>query len=163
MNEELLLSAIFGLSAVILIVAVLSRKLPKTFTARVVWVCDGDSIWVRQGFCRIKLRLCGIDAPESKQRYGKESREYLLRLINGKRVIVHAVERDIYGRVVSQIICNGNDICLAMLEAGLAWPYYRYFHILKESDRRRYKEAAQNAKQARLGLWSETKAQAPWT
>lgn len=48
----------------------------------------------------------GIDAPESAMPYGKESKEELVKLVQGKclRVLVYDVDR--YGRSVGDIYCN---------------------------------------------------------
>ena len=67
---------------------------PLTFEAKVDYVCDGDSIWVRCKYGRIKLRLAGMDAPESQQVGGEASTETLRQLVNGQRVRVVAVARD---------------------------------------------------------------------
>lgn len=61
-----LLLAIAAAAAVIL--GLLLRTLfrphfPKRFRAKVVWVCDGDTVWVRRFFARRKIRLLGMDAP----------------------------------------------------------------------------------------------------
>lgn len=68
------------------------RRFPWCFSGKVTWVCDGDSVYVNTRWGqRVKLRLLGIDAPETEQPYGNESREYLRRLIDGRRVEVRAI------------------------------------------------------------------------
>ena len=104
------------------------QRLPWRFRAKVTFVCDGDSVWVRTWYGRrVKLRLLGIDAPESKQEFGEESQATLDRLIGGKRVDVVAVDRDIYGRYVSGIWCKGDDVCLRIDRRGhgmAVFPFY---------------------------------------
>jgi len=46
------------------------RRFPLVFEARVEHVCDGDSIIVRGCFGRVKLRIAGMDAPETAQARG---------------------------------------------------------------------------------------------
>lgn len=48
----------------------LSRRMrfPLVFEAKVEHVCDGDSIIVRGRFGRVKLRIAGMDAPETASR-----------------------------------------------------------------------------------------------
>ena len=42
------------------------RKWPWRFKATVTYVCDGDSVWVKRRIGdRMKLRLLGMDAPDS--------------------------------------------------------------------------------------------------
>jgi micrococcal nuclease len=47
------------------------------FTGRVVKVSDGDTLTILVNKTQIRVRLDGIDAPESKQAFGKRSRQSL--------------------------------------------------------------------------------------
>jgi hypothetical protein len=49
----------------------------------------------------------GIDAPESAMPYGKEAKEVLLKLVQGKCLKVFVYEEDRYGRCVGDIYCDG--------------------------------------------------------
>ena len=49
----------------------------------------------------------GIDAPESAMPYGKEAKEALLKLVQGKRLKVYVYDEDRYGRCVGDIYCDG--------------------------------------------------------
>jgi endonuclease YncB( thermonuclease family) len=49
----------------------------------------------------------GIDAPESAMPYGKEAKEALLKLVQGKCLKVFVYEEDRYGRCVGDIYCDG--------------------------------------------------------
>lgn len=163
--EAIPFECFLGAPVVVALLLFLFRKhsLPWQFRARVTYVCDGDSIWVKTWYGRrVKLRLLGMDAPESEQAFGSESQRMLARLIGGKRIEVRAVDRDIYGRYVSGIRCRGEDICLRMIEEGLAWPYFRFFGQLTHEEVRAYKEAFLAAKRERRGLWREAHPEAPW-
>ena len=67
---------------------------PKQEWYLVTKVVDGDTFWVDNGTSKgIKIRLTGIDAPESQKRwkreegyYGKESKAYLTKLLKNKKV-----------------------------------------------------------------------------
>ena len=62
------------LISLILATAALSDDL---ITARVVGVADGDSITVlTPGNKQVKIRLHGIDCPESGQAFGKKAKEF---------------------------------------------------------------------------------------
>ena len=142
----------------------LRPRFPMTFKTRVRWVCDGDTIWVKHWFYKhFKVRLLGMDAPESEQRWGKESQRYLEKLVGGKTVTIHAVTRDMYGRWVGRVEVNGKDVSLAMIEAGLAWPYYQYFKNLNPKDREIYTAAGHEAQRQRKGLWRDKQPKSPWT
>ena len=49
----------------------------------------------------------GIDAPESAMPYGKEAKEALLKLVQGKSLKVYVYDEDRYGRCVGDIYCDG--------------------------------------------------------
>lgn len=138
-------------------------RFPRTFRGRVVWVCDGDTIWVRTvwGFRR-KIRLSGMDAPESEQKWGEESQQCLDGLVGGRLVNLTAVAKDMYGRWVCKVECGGVDASLYMIEAGLAWPYYYYLKSFPADERRRYLAAGNEAKRNRRGMWRDGTPEAPW-
>ncbi len=47
----------------------------------VVSVTDGDTITVLKDDAKVKVRLAGIDAPESMQAYGQASKQHLSDLV----------------------------------------------------------------------------------
>jgi len=73
----------------------------QTITGKVVGVSDGDTITVLDADKRQhKIRLEGIDAPESSQDYGSRAKQSLSDLVFGKTVTVTSSKRDRYGRVL---------------------------------------------------------------
>ena len=96
-----------------------------------------------------KIRLCGIDAPESHQAFGQKSKQHLSSLVFGKDVLVKYTSRDKYGRILGTIYIDGLDINLEMLRAGLAWHYKRF------DSTPAYAAAEASARAARLGLWQD--------
>ena len=113
--------------AIAALVRLFSPKFPKRFRARVVYVYDGDTICVRHRFRKLRIRLLGIDAPESEQEYGHESQQYLQSLVLHKKVEIRAIGVDIYGRYLGNVLYGDRDAGCDLLEAGLAWPYFRFF------------------------------------
>ena len=77
----------FLLACIALILAPL-RLSAATLEGKVVKVADGDTITVRVGRERHRIRLQGIDAPERKQPYGRASGRALSALVAGKQVRV---------------------------------------------------------------------------
>ncbi|XP_038892992.1 staphylococcal-like nuclease CAN2 isoform X2 [Benincasa hispida] len=75
---------------------------------------------------KYRIRLRGIDAPESGMPYGKEAKQELTKLVEGKclRVLVYGEDR--YNRCVGDLYCNGKFIQEAMLKKGFAWHYKAY-------------------------------------
>jgi endonuclease YncB( thermonuclease family) len=53
------------------------------------------------------MQCSGIDAPESSMPYGKESKEELVRLVQGKSLKIHVYDNDQYGRLVGDVDCDG--------------------------------------------------------
>ncbi|MFN5924484.1 MAG: thermonuclease family protein, partial [Pseudanabaena sp.] len=100
-------------------------------------VSDGDTIAVDCDGEKLKLRFCGIDAPESKQPLGKESKALMSKLVEGKQVYVRPIELDRYGRTVAEVEVksdrkvNQRDyevlfVNAEMVKAGLAYEYKQY-------------------------------------
>ncbi|PPS01703.1 hypothetical protein GOBAR_AA18973 [Gossypium barbadense] len=75
---------------------------------------------------KYRIRLRGIDAPESSMPYGKEAKEELVKLVQGKCLRVLVYDEDQYGRCVGDIYCNGKFVQEVMLKKGLAWHYSAY-------------------------------------
>lgn len=135
----------------------------ETLTGRVVKVIDGDTVTLLDASkIQHKIRLAGIDAPESKQPYGQKSKEALSALVAGQQVEVDWHKRDRYGRVVSKIIAGVRDVNLAQVRAGMAWWYRKYANEQSPVDQRLYKDAEAKAKQASVGLWSGKNPIPPW-
>lgn len=147
-------------------------RLPWTFRAKVLWVADGDTIRVKEvrrlGILSrtVKIRLLGIDAPETEQPWGRESGRALRDLIGGETVAVRAVAVDRYGRYVAEVTKEEKgssiDVSLRMIETGAAWPYYSYLKFLPRAKAAAYRRAGEAAKAARLGLWAAKDTEPPW-
>ncbi|KAJ6317861.1 hypothetical protein OIU76_013410 [Salix suchowensis] len=56
---------------------------------------------------KYRIQLRGIDAPESAMPYGKEAREELANLVQGKCLRIFVYGEDRYGRCVGDIYSNG--------------------------------------------------------
>lgn len=125
-------------------------------------VVDGDTFWVDNGTSKgIKIRLTGIDAPESQKRwkkdegyYGKESKAYLTKLLKNKKV---RLETDIdsldrYGRTLAYVYLeNETFVNAVMVKEGYAVimtvsPNVRYADLF-------YKLQVQ-ARENNRGLWN---------
>jgi endonuclease YncB( thermonuclease family) len=53
------------------------------------------------------MQCRGIDAPENSMPYGKEAKEELLKLVQGRTLKISVYDTDRYGRLVGDIECNG--------------------------------------------------------
>ena len=128
----------------------------------VVGVSDGDTITVLDADkTEHKIRLMGIDAPESEQDFGAASKQALSNYIYQREVTVEYKKFDKYKRIVGKVILDKQDICLAMISDGMAWHYKDYAKEQSKTDRDLYSQAEVKARQAKIGLWQDSKAIAP--
>jgi endonuclease YncB( thermonuclease family) len=129
----------------------------QTLNGRVVRVADGDTVTVLDATnTQHRIRLEGIDAPESHQAFGAQSKQSLSEMVFGKDVSVVVRKTDQYGRLVGKILLEGKDINLEQVKAGLAWHYKEYQREQTPEDRELYARAEDEARAARRGLWQES-------
>lgn len=129
-------------------------------------VYDGDTVLlVTRSDSRLKVRLYGIDAPETKkpdkpgQPYGDSAKRTLMYKIMGRRVIAEIIDVDQYKRTVAVIRHGGRDINREMVGEGMAWAYRQYLLAPYES---RYINSENLARTRRIGLWQESNPLPPW-
>jgi endonuclease YncB( thermonuclease family) len=129
----------------------------QTLNGRVVRVADGDTVTVLDSSnTQHRIRLEGIDAPESHQAFGAKSKKTLSDMVFGKDVTVVYKKTDQYGRLVGKITLDGKDINLEQLKAGMAWHYKEYQREQSPQDRELYARAEVEARAAGLGLWRDS-------
>jgi endonuclease YncB( thermonuclease family) len=132
-------------------------------TGRVVGVSDGDTITVLDASNRQhKIRLDGIDAPESRQAFGTRSKQSLSELVFGQTVTVTGSKSDRYGRTVGNVAVNGQDAGLIQVERGMAWYYRQYGGDLGRERALDYERAEDRARADRRGLWVDARPVEPW-
>nr|GEX04472.1 staphylococcal-like nuclease CAN2 [Tanacetum cinerariifolium] len=105
---------------------------------------------------RYRIRLRGIDAPENAQPYGKEAKDELVKIVNGKCLTIWVFDEDQYGRFVGDVYCNGTFVQKRMLRKGLAWHYTAY------DKRPEFQQWEKEAKAKRIGLWALSDPEKPW-
>lgn len=132
-------------------------------TGRIVGVSDGDTLKVlTPDLVELKVRLAGIDTPEKTQAFGKVAKYELGQRAFGKQAEVRVLARDRYGRSVAMVAVEGQDLGLAMLQAGLAWFYRDYQKDLPPDVRQAYDAAEAKARAAGEGLWRDPNPTPPW-
>lgn len=123
----------------------------------VVGISDGDTLTgLTSDRRQLRVRLAEIDAPESSQAYGQQSKRSLSQLCFGKVARLEIQSEDRYGRKVAGVFCGGESAQKHQLKAGLAWVYDRYVH-----DKSLY-VLQYDARRQRIGLWADPSAQPPW-
>jgi len=149
--KQFLLAIVFSALSLAIQAATLVRK--------VVGITDGDTITVLDADkTEHKVRLMGIDAPEKSQDFGSASKQALSNYIYQREVTVDYKKFDKYKRIVGKVILDKQDICLAMIELGLAWHYKDYEKEQSKTDRDLYNQAELKAREAKIGLWQDSKA-----
>jgi len=121
-------------------------------------VIDGDTLEISGA----RIRLHGIDAPESRQLCRKDGQSYrcgqqatvaLNGLIARSSVRCKARDRDRYGRIVAICFLGDLDLNDWLVRQGHAVAYRRYS--------KEYVEAENAARTARRGIW-DGEFQLPW-
>ena len=152
----------FTLGLLVSLVFALVDAKAEVLIGTVVGITDGDTITVlAKDNTEHKVRLMGIDAPESKQDFGNESKKALSNYIYQREVTVEYKKQDRYKRKVGKVILDKQDICLQMIKDGLAWHYKDYEKEQSKTDRDLYRQAELKARESRIGLWQLSKAIKP--
>lgn len=150
----------FGIAAFIFII--LSQTIPsKTYawSGKVIDISDGDTITVLNGRTPEKIRLYGIDTPESAQAFGNKATNQIKKLVVGQNADVKQYDTDKYKRTVAVITVNGKNVNRAMIETGHAWLYQKY---CKEEFCREWRSLEEQARSSRIGLWRDNNPEPPW-
>ena len=138
-------------------------SLAEELIGKVIKVSDGDTITVLDSNNqKHKVRLKGIDAPESQQVYGDISTQSLSELVYDKEVLVTWDKKDKYYRILGKVIVDGRDVNYEQLKKGLAWYYKQYEKDLSDEDRKKYSEAEEWARNYTEGLWADSNSIPPW-
>jgi endonuclease YncB( thermonuclease family) len=127
------------------------------FTGEVVGISDGDTIEVMYNGRAVKVRLHGIDTPEKAQAFGTKAKQFTADLVHRQQVTVEVHDTDHYGRLVAEVrLSDGRSLNRELVRAGMAWWYRQY--APKDAELARLEA---DARQAKLGLWSDPHAVAP--
>ena len=131
-------------------------------------IYDGDTFRVSDGSQELRIRLCGIDAPEADQALGTESRDHLRSLIaqgNGQ-IILTRTDNDQYGRTVAEAfipLANSEaelHLNTQMVADGMAYVYPQYVGSCPNAEPMRIAERAAQAESE--GVWANPMSQKPW-
>ncbi len=134
-----------------------------TLRGRVVSISDGDTLTVVDSRNQqYRVRLSGIDAPESGQSFGRISKYNLSSLVAGRSVTVDYHKFDRYGRLVGKVTLAELDINLQQIRSGLAWVYTDFEAELSSDDANAYRAAEREARKGLRGLWADADPKAPW-
>jgi len=118
-------------------------------TVKVANVIDGDTLDLADGQ---RIRYLGINTPEREQAGYNEAKSLNQRLVKGKTVqLEFDVEKtDQYGRTLAYIWADGVLVNRELLRQGYAT---MLFVPPNERYKAEFKQAEQEARQAKLGIW----------
>ena len=136
--------------------------------ATVTRAVDGDTLVVQIGARTEKVRLIGVDTPESVdprrpvEAYGKEASAFTRRLAEGKSVRlegeVGTLDRDKYGRLLRYVLLpDGMLLNAEIIRQGFGHAYIKYPFAKMEEFRAFEREACDRG----LGMWAGGAPPAP--
>jgi len=129
-------------------------------------VIDGDTLISNCNNTEVRIRMCGIDAPELKQEGGQESKQFVEQLIQNSdnQVSVVPVSVDLYGRIVAEIFVEPFGIPLLVqgesLRNGQSYVYPQYLNSCPSKDLMVRESAI--AQSERRGLFANQNTIKPW-
>jgi endonuclease YncB( thermonuclease family) len=150
-----MLTSQYGLRRLVYLLLPLTLSFPVAAANLVgqISVVDGDTLDIHDD----RIRLWGIDAPESAQlcrdrdrrayRCGAQAANALYNFTKGKTVRCMPMDRDQYDRIVAHCTAGGTDLGQMLVSRGLALEAPRYSHG-------RYAADQATAKRAGRGLWA---------
>lgn len=163
MKQTLLISLLIAFT--ILEFSCVSNKVKVSTTEYMIVksVVDGDTFWADDGSEKgLKIRLIGVDAPESRNSgrkktgyYGQQSKDFLTKLIAGKtiRLEYDVGKKDHYNRTLAYVfLTDGTFVNAELVKKGYAMimtipPNVKYAETFLKLERR--------ARRNNRGLWSK--------
>lgn len=130
-----------------------------SWPAKVVSITDGDTLNVLRDGQQVKVRLYGIDCPESGQDHGPKARDLTAAFVAGRNVEVEQKDTDRYGRAVCLVKVDGQSLNELIVQNGYAWVYRQY---CKEKFCQDWIKLEGLAKQQKKGMWIDSVAVPPW-
>lgn len=139
----------------VLIILIIFCSGLEPYEGKILRVIDGDTYVLQTAEEALKIRMDGIDAPESDQEFGAEAKEFLNKyLYKAAKVIPNGVDR--YGRTIGTLFVDGVNINLLMVRDGFSWHYKKY------SSDQELARAEEMARKEKKGLWKNEGAISPW-
>lgn len=123
---------------------------------KVVAITDGDTIQVLVDERPVKIRLEGIDCPESGQPFGTAARKHTASLCFSEHARVRVTGQDKYGRTLGEVLVGKESVNRSLVRNGFAWHYKKY----SSDEELAASEIA--ARKAKAGLWADANPIPPW-
>ena len=128
---------------------------------KVVKIADGDTITVlTEDKEQVRVRLYGVDSPESKQEFGTKAKDFTAKFCFGKTVDINTIDKDRYGRHVGKVIVDGTELNTNLVQNGFAWVYSQYCKDFLYCAKLQALEL--QARSSGTGLWADKNPTPPW-
>ncbi len=124
--------------------------LGETLEGVVTYVVDGDTLHLQTKSEEYKICFYGVDSPENTQKYGTESKEFLLKKVLNKKVTVEVESSDQHGRKICKIYYDNDYLNEEVIKNG--YGLWNEFHA---KDDYILKDAQEHAQKYKLGLWKD--------
>lgn len=137
----------------------IDNRIPWDRQFKVVKVYDGDSLLVQGMDLTLKIRMVGIDAPETGgsrnpgQPYSRKAHQYLSRKIQDRFVTMKTYGLGGYNRILAEVFINDINMNLEMVKAGLAEVYQG--SLPETFNAAPYLAAQDQAAKRRIGMWAQ--------
>lgn len=136
-------------------ILLISNTFAKEYSGTVLSNHDGDTLLVKIGNKKEKVRLLGVDTAEIAQGYwGAEAQKFTQKLTKGKEIKLETdvQERDKYNRLLAYVYVDGVFLNELLVKEGYAQlltyaPNVKYVEILKKSQ--------VEAKSSSKGIWGK--------
>jgi micrococcal nuclease len=129
---------------------------------KVIEINDGDAITVFNLNRPVRVRLMGVDAPESNQSFGDVAKQHLSDLVYDKFVSVEYSGLGQNSSLIGRVLINGQDVGAQMIRDGVAWYDPSDKSRLTEAELDVYIQSEQAARTEKRGLWQADNPIAPW-
>ncbi len=126
-------------------------ELPMTYKIRVLKVYDGDTLLIKFGPFKERLRLFLIDAPELSQPdgVGEYAKKCLVRVLYEQKELILIVGfRDVYGRLLG----NLKGVSERLIQEGCTG-FYPYAQFSSAAEKMFYLRLQKEAREKKNGLW----------
>ncbi len=126
---------------------------------KVIKIYDGDTIKATGLDLHFKIRLVGIDCPETgygareDQPFSRKAKQYLEKLLGNQKIAIKSYGTGGYNRQLAEIFVNGRNVNLEMIKAGFAEVYKG--RRPKKLDSKTYLREESRAKRAGKGMWAQ--------
>ena len=128
-----------------------------TLIGKVTKIVDGDTFdLLTEGLVTFRIRMNGIDCPESKQTDFKLCKEALADFIYGKMVWIVISGKDRWKRALADVYLGKKNINYEMVKNGFAWYFIKYSNDMNLS------RAEKKARKLKKGLWATPNPTPPW-